>query len=473
MTGTLLKAKNTLIGDRAFYRRVIAILIPIAIQNTFTNAVSLVDNVMVGRIGELEMSAVATVNQLLFVFNLCIFGALSGIGIFTAQFSGAKDQAGVRRTIRAKNYLSIAMLLIGLAVFISFPAPLIKLYISKDTKPELAELMMGHALDYIYIMLIGLAPFAVSQVYGSTLREEGETKLPMIGGVIAILVNLVLNYILIFGNEGRLPFVTFAPMGVAGAAIATVVSRFVEMLMLVIITHSRKNKYPSFVGVYRTAKIPLSLCREMAVKGSPLLLNEFFWSFGMAVLLQCYSVRGIECVAAANISSTVLNLFNVVCFSMGSAIAIILGQHLGADEIEEAKNSVWKLFAISVASCLVMGTALALCSELIPGLYDASEYTRELAGSMLFIVACTMPIFAFAHSVYFTLRSGGKTLMTFIFDCGFTWGMTIPFAFITANYTGLPILTIYLCVQLLDLTKCIVGYILIKKGVWINRIISN
>jgi putative MATE family efflux protein len=473
MSSSLLKAKSTLIGDRAFYKRVIAILIPIVIQNTFTNAVSFVDNIMVGRIGEIEMSAVATVNQLLFVFNLCIFGGLSGIGIFTAQFAGAKDSTGVRRTIRAKNYLAIAMLVIGITVFLTFPAPLIKLYIAEDTKPEVAELMMGHALDYIYIMLIGLAPFAISQVYGSTLREEGETKLPMIGGVVAILVNLVLNYILIFGNEGKLPFIPFAPMGVAGAAIATVISRYVEMLMLVIITHARKNKYPSFVGVYRTAKIPLPLCRDMLVKGSPLLINEFLWSFGMAILLQCYSERGIECVAAANISSTVLNLFNVVCFSMGSAIAIILGQHLGADEVEEAKSSVWKLFALSVASCLVMGTALALCSGLIPKFYDASDYTKELAGSMLFIVACTMPIFAFAHAVYFTLRSGGKTLLTFVFDCGFTWGVTIPFAYITAHHTAMSILTIYLCVQLLDLTKCIVGYVLIKKGVWINRIITD
>ena len=473
MSGTLIKAKNTLIGDRAFYKRVIAILIPIVIQNTFTNAVSFVDNIMVGQIGTLEMSAVATVNQLLFVFNLCIFGGLSGIGIFTAQFAGAKDQAGVRRTIRAKNYLALAMLIIGLAVFLAFPAPLIKLYISEDTLPEVAELMMMHSLDYMYIMLIGLAPFAISQVYGSTLREEGETKLPMIGGVVAILVNLVLNYILIYGNEG-LPFLPFAPMGVTGAAIATVISRYVEMALLLIVTHTRKDKYPSFVGVYRTAKIPLPLCREMLVKGSPLLLNEFLWSSGMAILLQCYSVRGIECVAAANISSTVLNLFNVVCFSMGSAIAIILGQHLGADEVEEAKSAVWKLFALSVASCLVMGTALAACSGFIPDLYETedSEIVRELASKMLLIVACTMPIFAFAHAVYFTLRSGGKTLMTFIFDCGFTWGVTIPFAFISAHYTSMGIIPLYLCVQLLDLTKCIVGYILIKKGVWINRIID-
>ena len=418
------------------------------------------------------MSAVAIVNQLLFVFSLCIFGGLSGVGIFTAQFVGAKDDAGVRRTIRAKLYFSIAMLIIGIAVFASVPIPLLKLYISEDTSPADAALMLEHALDYLYIMLIGLAPFAIAQVYGSTLREAGETKLPMTSGVVAIAVNVVLNFILIFGNEG-LPFLPFEPMGVKGAAIATVVSRYVEMLVLIFFTHAKKSKYPSFVGVYRTAKIPLSLCAEMFKKGTPLLINEFLWALGMATLLQCYSVHGLESVAAANIASTAFNLFNVVCMSMGSAVAIILGQHLGANEIDEAKSVIWKLYTVSLLSCLVMGTALVACSGIIPQFYEASDKTRELARSMLQIVGYTMPIFALMHSMYFTMRSGGKTIITFLFDCAFTWGVSIPFAFIAVNFTGMSILTLYLCVQLLDVSKCIVGFILIKKGVWINRLVSK
>ena len=261
-------------------------------------------------------------------------------------------------------------------------------------------------------------------------------------------------------------------MGVKGAAIATVVSRYVEMFMLIVITHVKKSKYPSFVGVYRTAKIPLSLCSEMFKKGAPLLINEFLWALGMAVLLQCYSVHGLESVAAANIASTALNLFNVVCMSIGSAVAIILGQHLGANEIDEAKSAIWKLYTVSLLSCLVMGTALVACSGIIPQFYEASDKTRELAHSMLQIVGYTMPIFALMHSMYFTLRSGGKTIITFLFDCAFTWGVVIPFAAVAVNFTQMPILTLYLCVQLLDLLKCIVGFIFIKKGVWINRLVS-
>lgn len=268
------KLRNTLFGDRAFYKRVLIILLPIVIQNTFTNAVSLVDNVMVGSIGEYEMSAVAIVNQLLFVFNLCIFGGLSGVGIFTAQFAGAQDDAGVRRTIRAKNYLALAMLAIGFTVFLCFPEALIKLYISADTTPEQALLLMGHARKYLAIMLVGIAPYALAQVYGSTLREEGETTLPMMGGVTAIIINVVLNYILIYGNEGIFKFIPFAPMGVAGAAIATVISRYAEAFIIVAVTHIRKRKYPFYCGVYRTAKIPLDLCRDMLRRGFPLLVNE-------------------------------------------------------------------------------------------------------------------------------------------------------------------------------------------------------
>ncbi len=464
--------RKTFFGDRAFYKRVLIILLPIVIQNTFTNAVSLIDNVMVGSIGQLEMSAVAIVNQLLFVFNLCIFGGLSGVGIFTAQFAGAQDNDGVRRTVRAKNYLALCMTAIGFAIFLLFPEALIKLYIAEDTSPEDALKMTGFAVEYMMIMLIGILPYAVSQVYGSTLREEGETTLPMAGGVSAIIINVVLNYILIFGNEG-LESLPFAPMGVAGAAIATVISRYAEALIIVAVTHIRKKKYAYYIGVYRTWKIPAELCRDIIKRGSPLLLNECLWSLGMAILLQCYSVRGLDAVAAANISSTVLNLFNVVCFSMGSAIAIILGQHLGADEQTEAKSAVPKLFTLSVISALIMGGVLAAFSGMIPKLYDVNDATRDMAASMLMIVACTMPIYSFAHAVYFTLRSGGKTLLTFIFDCGFTWGMTIPFAAIAANFTSMPILAIYLCVQLLDLCKCIVGYILIKKGIWVNRIIND
>lgn len=468
----LTKTKTRLIGDKNFYKRVLVILLPIIIQNTVSNVVSLVDNVMVGAVGTLEMSAVAIVNQLLFIFYLCIFGGLAGAGIFAAQFAGANDNEGVRYCFRMKLYIAALMSVIAFAVFLLFPQSLISMYLAKGTSAADATATLAFGESYLFVMLIGLVPFALTQAYGSTLRELGETKIPMIASVTAISVNLVFNYILIFGNKG-LPFLPFGPFGVVGAAAATVLSRFVEAAIIVIYVHKNAQKYVFIKGAYKSPKVPLELFKNIAKKGSPLLINEFFWSFGMAMLNQCYSLRGLEVVAATNISSTASNLFNVVFLSMGNAIAIMAGQHLGANETEKAKNAVWRLLFLSVMVCIGMGALLAAVSPYIPLLYNTTGTVRQTAQSLLIVVGVLMPFYAFAHGTYFTLRSGGKTLITLVFDCGFTWGLAFPLAFVLSRFTALPIVPMFLAVQLLDVIKCIIGFVLVKKGVWINNIVEK
>lgn len=464
--------KNRLIGDKKFYSKVLVILIPIVIQNTVSNVVSLVDNIMVGAVGTLEMSAVAIVNQLLFIFYLCIFGGLAGAGIFAAQYAGANDNEGIRYCFRMKLYIAVLMSAIALAVFLIFPQNLVVMYLAEGTAEADAVKTLGFSQDYLFVMLLGLVPFAFSQVYGSTLRELGETKVPMIASVTAICVNLVFNYVLIFGNNG-LPFLPFAPLGVIGAAAATVLSRFVEAAIIIIYVHKKADIYPFIKGVYKSPKIPTDLLFKIIRKGSPLLINEFFWSLGMAMLNQCYSLRGLEVVAATNISSTASNLFNVVFLSMGNAIAIMAGQHLGAGEKEKAKNTVWRLLFLSVVSCIILGLLLVAVAPFIPLLYNTSETVRDTATQLLYVVGALMPFYAFAHGTYFTLRSGGKTLITLVFDCGFTWGLAFPLAFCLSRFTGLPIIPMFLFVQLLDVLKCIIGFALVKKGVWINNIVEK
>lgn len=466
------KLKYNLIGDKKFYKTVIAVLLPIIIQNTVTNAVNLVDNIMVGQVGTLQMSAVTIVNQLLFVFTLCIFGGLSGAGIFVSQYAGAKNSEGITNCFRMKIYIAIAMTAIAFFVFLVFPDALLSAYLAKDTKPEDISAVMTYGSDYLKLMLIGLAPFAVAQVYESTLREIGETKAPMAASVSAIIVNLVFNYILIFGNEG-LPVLPFEPMGVRGAAIATVLSRFVELAVIVIYVHAKKSRFGFIITVYKSLRVPKALLSAILRKGMPLLFNEFLWSSGMAMLTQCYSVRGLDVVAALNIALTANNIFNVVFMSMGNAIAIIVGKQLGANQIEKAKTGVWRLLALSVATCAVMGTLLAVCAPFIPMIYNTTTAVRSMATGFLFVVAGMMPFYAFAHGCYFTLRSGGKTLITMLFDCVYTWVIVMPAAFLLAHYTAVPIIPLYLLVQMFDIVKCIIGFVLIKKGIWINNIVEK
>lgn len=462
-----MKLRTTLIGTKEFYRRVISIVVPMIIQNTITNVVSLLDNVMIGRIGTLQMSAVTIVNQLMFVFYLCIFGAMAGAGIFSTQFAGAGDNNGIRHCMRIKVIVGIVMFALSTAVFLILKQPLIKMYIAEDTSPADADATLKYALDYIVIMLVGLLPFTAMQVYASTLRETGETKLPMVASIAAIFVNLVFNYLLIFGKFG------FPRLDVAGAAIATVLSRFVEAGIIIIVTTVKRQKYPFIIGVFKSLHVPLDLCKKIFTKGMPLLVNEFLWSSSTAVLLQCYSVRGIEVLSAINISNTVNNLFNVVFLTMGNAVAIIVGQHLGANRVKEAKLSVWQLLTLSVGCCIVMGSIMALLAPFIPQIYNTEIEVKQMATQFLYIVAALMPAFAFAHNCYFTLRSGGRTIITFLFDSAFSWIIMVPAAFTLSKYTNIPIVPLYFAVQSLDIIKCIIGFILVKKGIWIKNIIDT
>lgn len=458
--------KDRLIGDRAFYKMVFAIVMPIIIQQAITNFVSMLDNIMVGQIGTEQMSGVSIANQLLMVFNLCIFGGLSGAGIFAAQFHGAGNHDGVRHCFMFKVFLCIGLVLLAMAIFIPGGKNLIMLYLHDESSPQMVEATLQYGHDYLMVMLLGLPAFALSQVYSSTLRETGDAALPMRAGIAAVFVNLVFNYLLIYGKLG------FPEMGVEGAALATVLSRYVELFFIAISTHKHPEKYPFIHGVYSSGRIPESLVKGIVVKGMPLLVNECLWSMGVAMLTQCYSMRGLNVIAALNISTTVSNLFNVVFLSMGNAAAIIIGQSLGANEGERAKDQAWKMLTFSVFTCVVMGVALSVAAPFIPLIYQTSSEVRRLATRLLLVHALCMPLFAYANCAYFTLRSGGKTMITFVFDCGFSWIISVPIAWCLVHFTGMNILAIYFCVQMADLIKCIFGYILIKKGVWVNNMVG-
>lgn len=454
------------IGDKKFYMMALSIAVPIMIQNGITNFVAMLDNIMIGRVGTEQMSGVAVANQLLMILNISIFGMVSGAGIFGAQYFGSNNMRGVRDTFRFK-IVSIALLMAGsiLLMYVKGGA-LITLYLHEGEASGSAEATLRYGVQYLRLMLIGMVPYAMTQIYASTLREMGETVAPMRAGVAAVIINTALNYILIFGKFG-------APrLGVAGAAIATVVSRFVECGMIMVWTHKRSKSLVFIQGAYKTLRVPSDLVKKILIKGSPLMINEVLWSVGMAALMQCYSMYGLVVIAGLNISSTISNVCNVVWLAMGNALAIIIGQLLGAGKMEEAKDTDRKLIFFSVASCFLIGTILILLAPVFPRIYNTSDEVRSLATKFIIIGACLMPVQAFLHSAYFTLRSGGRTIVTFCFDSGFIWVCTIPLAFFLSRYSGLPVLATYILCQAVDIIKCVIGFVLVKKGVWLQNIVD-
>ena len=400
--------RKKFIGDKQFYKMVLAIAIPIMIQNGITNFVSLLDNIMVGQIGTEQMSGVAIVNQLIFVYNLCIFGGVSGAGIFTAQYFGQKDDEGIRHTFRFKLWVSAILTALVIVIFLISGESLIQIYLNGSSDGGDLAAALRYGRQYMLVMLCGLPAFMMVQTYASTLRECGETMVPMKAGVTAVLVNLVFNYLLIYGKFGF-----------------------------------------------------------------PLLFNETLWAAAQATLMQCYSVRGLSVVAAFNIANTIANLFNVVFIALGDSVAIVVGQKLGAGKMDEARDLDNKMITFSVTCCTGVAIVMFLIAPLFPRLYNTDSTTRHLAEYLIMTQAVFMPQNAFLHATYFTLRSGGKTVITFFFDSVFVWIASVPIAFVLSRFTNLFVVVIFACVNIADWIKCVIGFVLVKKGVWLQNIVAQ
>ena len=289
----------------------------------------------------------------------------------------------------------------------------------------------------------------------------------MIASIAAVITNLVLNFILIFGMLG-------APrLASNGAAIATVVARFVELGVLIVWVRTHKEHVEYFNGVFTNIHIPSRLIRNVILTGTPLMVNETLWASAQAFMNKMYSSRGLEVVTAISISSTISNLFYVVYFALGESIAIVVGQKLGEEDMEGAVDTAHKMIFFCVASCIVMGAGMIVIAPFFPRLYNTDMIVKNIAKELIIIAGLCMPIYAYEHATYFTMRSGGKTVITFLFDSVFVWCVNVPTVFLLSKFTNLPIITLYALCQTVELIKCLIGYILVKKGVWLQNIVHD
>lgn len=453
-------------NKNSIYRKALFLAIPMMIQNGITNAVGLIDNIMVGSLGTESMTAVSIVGQLIFVFNLSIFGGLSGPGIYGAQYYGQGNDEGVTSIFRLKWWIALCVVALGIIVFLTSGDLLIMRYLQGNGSGIDAGETLRLAKQYMQVMLWGLTPFAITQIYAGSLRETGESVKPMIAGICSVIADVVFNYLLIYGKFG------FPKMGVKGAAVATVIARFIELTVIVCWSHIARRKHIFLKGIYRTFLVPVRMVKPVILKGLPIFFNEFLWAGGIAVLTQCYSRRGLTVVAGINISNAICNLLNVVFVAMGNAVGILTGQMLGAQKYEEAKKGSVHLMWFTGSLCSGLTVILIIASRYFPLLYDTSAEVRSYGTYFIIITALFFPVQGFLNALYFTLRSGGKTIITFFFDSGFTWVVSVSLATILCEYTGLSIFMIYAFVQAADLIKVLVGYVLIKKGVWVTNLVD-
>ena len=454
-------------NDRSYIGKLLLIAVPMMVQNGISNFVNLLDNLMIGKVGTNALSGVAIANQLIFVFYLVIFGATAGVGIFTAQYKGNGDDEGIRYSFRFKLVFNTVIASICLIVYAVLSPYLINLFLLGEGNPADAAETLKIGISYMRIILISLIPIGLIQAYAGTLRDLGSTKVPMYASLCAIFVNLVGNWILIYGHFG-LP-----ALGADGAAIATVISRFVELSILIIYTGKNSKNFPFIRGAFKHFTIPVELVKKFTFKALPLMANETLWSLGMTVINQSYSYRSLDAVAAMNIQSTIWNLMGVSFLAMGEAVGIMMGHILGSGKLEEAKQKAYSMRRVTVICGIVFAALMACISPFFPLLYNTSDNIRAMASGFILIAACTMPFVAYTHASYFIIRSGGNTLITVLFDSIYTWAIAVTTAYVLSRYTGLSVTWMLAIINGLEVIKCAIAFFFVRSGMWIKNIVKN
>lgn len=441
-----------------FYKLLITISIPIVIQNLISSSLNLVDNVMIGQLGETYIAATGLANQIYFIMTLILFGGNSGISIYIAQYWGKKE------TDNIKSVLSIGLLF---ALFVStiffiigfvFPTQTLAL-MSKDT----AVVSLG--ASYMRIVSLSYIITAISFAFGFSSRSVGHPKLPMTAAVVSLMINTVLNYILIFGKFG------FPVMGIEGAAIATLIARVVEFIIII-------------GGIYKTIPvlavsfknfftISSDLVKKVGKTAFPVILNEGFWSLGMTAYALVYARIGTEAVAAVMITNTVNNLFMVVGFGLGNASSVMLGNTLGAGEIDKAIDYNKKFLALSILCGIVVGgLIMAIGPFLVRNLYQLTPESYDITLKTLFILALFMS-FKFYNTIIVigTLRSGGDTVYSMAMEITSVWLIGVPLAALGGFVFKLPVYWVVAMVNIEEVFKVLIGLPRLLSNKWAKRLV--
>ena len=448
--------KKGLFQDKVFYGTLFSIALPITIQNLISSGLNMVDTVMIGKLGEVEIAAVGLGNKLFFLYVLLLFGTYSGAGIFISQFWGKKDISNIRKVLGICLMTGLfASLLFTVAGFV-FPSQVLSIF---STDPEVIQVGSG----YLRIVSLSYGITAVSFAYGFTCRSIGKATLPMYVSAGALLCNTFLNYVLIFGYFG------FPRLGVNGAAIATVFSRILEMVLLVGLIYAKKYVLAAKIGEM------LDISKEFAQKFFrtilPVILNEGMWALGVIMYAIAYARMGTTAIATVQVADTVQSFFIVVFFGMANACAVMIGNQIGAGDEESAKDYAKKFAILGPGLAVIMGVLLVLLAPMILTQFDIQF---DDAYRTLLVLAFFLPFKIYnLMAVVGILRSGGDTKFALLLDIGGVWFIGIPLAFLGALVWKLPIYWVVALVSLEELAKNSLAIPRVISNKWVRNVVEH
>lgn len=438
-------------GNKKFYITTLSIALPIMAQQFVTSFVNLIDNIMIGSVGSLALTSVTVANRVYLIFNSTLFGICGAAGIFIAQYYGAKNKKNCQKTLNINIVCGVIVACLFVGALVLIPRQLIEIF---SSNPVVIE----ESLKYVQFAVLTYIPFVLSFSVMMALRAVGINKIQLLVGAITVATNTTLNYIFIFGNFG------FPAMGVQGAAIATAIARFVEMFIYIMILVRKKHMF--YLSIHELLHLDTSLIHSMVRKAIPLTANEIFFSLGLAMIFLSYMRCDESLISATSVVDTVMQIAYIVFGGLSSAVSILIGNRLGANQIEEAKSNAYKLLAFGVMIAFVIGSGFFLLAPSIARFYNVEDNIKQTIVALLTIKSCLLPIYVYNVCIFFTLRAGGDTFSTMLMDSGFLWCANVLISTVLSMFFDVPLVYLYLIVESCDIIKFFVATYFFKKGKW-------
>ena len=445
--------------DKAYFSIFVKIALPITLQTLITSSLNLVDVLMIGQLGEVPVAAVGLANQIFFLLNILLFGISSGSAVFIAQYWGQKDETNIRRVQGLCLTIGAAAAVFFSLVALVFPRTALGFYTNDQAVIDLGS-------DYLKTVGFSYLFIAVTYGFSAVLRSTENVKLPMVSSMIALSLNTVINYTLIFGNFG------FPQLGVKGAAYATVISRILECGLILYIAYKRKT--PAAAKFSELWDVNRAFVKNYFKTAAPVIINEAIWSLGITTYNAVYAHIGTEAIAAVNISSTIENLAFVMFIGVGNACAIMVGKQIGSENEKTAYSYAGRSIVIAISGAIVIGLLVVLFSDQIIALYNISEAAAGFAHNILRVSAATLWIRATNMTTFVgILRSGGDTRYALLVELFSIWTIGVPLAFIGGFALHLAVHWVYLLVTVEEFTKFVIGIVRFLSKKWIHNLVRE
>lgn len=442
----------------SFYKMMLSIAVPVALQNMITSCLNMLDTVMISSLGTVSIAGVGLANQIFFFYILICFGINTGSSVVISQYFGKKDKANVQRV----NGLAVLLCLItgGLFTLVAFFFPTILMGIlTKD------HLVIIEGAKYLKVVSLSYVLTAISGTYGTSLRSTGQPNAPLAGSILSFMTNAFFNYVLIFGRLG------FPSLGVEGAAIATVVARGVEFCVIIPYTHRYKG--PLNATLKQMFHFDTIFVRNYLVILTPVILNETFWSLGQVIYNIAYAMTGTESTAAIQVATSIQNMLFIIIRGLSSSCTIMIGQQIGRGELDGVFDLAKRFIRISLVVGMIMGMLVHLLTDLLLVPYgNLSPHIYQMAVLLLRVMGIFYTVKAFnSIMVVGILRGGGDTKFSMYMETACVWLIGVPLSLVAVKVLNLSIVWVMCFVMMDEVCKAIIGIYRFKSKKWIKQVI--